>query len=649
MSSICCSLHRSPDGISSSQITTISILRNSSSNDTDKVNALSLYIASISNQTTPLNASTTLTLGEIDNIVGGLQTSGLTVNTSTSIIFSLSPKSSSDDNSTVLGGSYQQNIGGQIVDTENEMSVISTNISVAGVFTPSSVLPATSIRVVIISDSSAYANIDNFTNRTLASSILSAKLQRNNVSISGPLEIKLYFQVLAKANATPNADFLCVFYDDNTTRWSDSGCTVPTYNRVFARYECKCNHLSSFALVWLPKSSQSTNVNTSTPVVWDADDIASLVFQSLSIACFLGVVIHGTVMRVTQPSNFTAPRNLFPLLSCAVTMVLFVFYIALSMTVFNRFYFAPANSPSQGRTLESKANPVSTTQAPSSEVMCLPHESSLAFTTYFFLILMFCIKTGSGYLNYEHFVRLFPPPSKRRLLLMFAISFLVSIFLVALAAGLNSNPSNKITRVAARKVCWFSTEVIHYFLTIPISIFLALNIIVIVLVARRMIIYAKAPQDSSKRSQYIRRKRCVILILSSCVTQGVGWLFGPLISIASPTAGTVLMWFFIIFNGLEGLWAVILYIFIRKEGLDEDKRAPSSTVSPVTKFDREYDSPSLRRSDRRTDLRKRPEFNEMNHSGGNESHTPFTDLATLNVIYRNDSYQHEDDEDRHDQ
>ena len=67
-------------------------------------------------------------------------------------------------------------------------------------------------------------------------------------------------------------------------------------------------------------------------------------------------------MRVTQPSNFTAPRNLFPLLSYAVTMVLFVFYIALSMSVFNRFYYAPPNSAPQGRAFESKDNPLSTTQ-----------------------------------------------------------------------------------------------------------------------------------------------------------------------------------------------------------------------------------------------------------------------------------------------
>lgn len=287
-------------------------------------------------------------------------------------------------------------------------------------------------------------------------------------------------------------------------------------------------------------------------------------------------------------------------------MVLFVFYIALSMSVFNRFYYAPANSAPQGRAFESKANPLSTTQPPNNDDVCLPQKNSLAFTTYFFLILMFCIKTGSGYLNYEHFVCLFPPPSKKRLLVMFATSFLISISSISLAAGLNSNPSNMITQIAAKKVCWFSGGVIHYFLTIPICLFLALNIIVVVLVARHMILYARAPPESSKRSQYIRRKRCVILILSSCVTQGVGWLFGPLISIANPTVGNVLVWFFIIFNGLEGLWAIILYIFIRKEGLDEDRRAVPAKRPSVTKLDRDDDSPSMRRSERRRDARNQP-------------------------------------------
>jgi hypothetical protein len=67
-------------------------------------------------------------------------------------------------------------------------------------------------------------------------------------------------------------------------------------------------------------------------------------------------------------------------------------------------------------------------------------------------------------------------------------------------------------------------------------------------------------------------KRCVLVLLSSCITQGIGWLFGPFITILSPTAGNVLGWFFIIFNGLEGFWSIVVYTIIRSQHMDEQKR-----------------------------------------------------------------------------
>jgi hypothetical protein len=67
-------------------------------------------------------------------------------------------------------------------------------------------------------------------------------------------------------------------------------------------------------------------------------------------------------------------------------------------------------------------------------------------------------------------------------------------------------------------------------------------------------------------------KRCVLVLLSSCVTQGIGWLFGPFISFLNPTGGDVLEWIFIVFNGLEGLWSILLYIIIRSQRIDEQKR-----------------------------------------------------------------------------
>ena len=96
------------------------------------------------------------------------------------------------------------------------------------------------------------------------------------------------------------------------------------------------------------------------------------------------------------------------------------------------------------------------------------------------------------------------------------------------------------------------------------------NIIVFILVAVRIIKHAQ--NATSPHQSYERMKRCVLVLLSSCFTQGIGWIFGPLITIVNKEDANILGWIFVIFNGLEGLWVIILYIIIRSQHIDEQKR-----------------------------------------------------------------------------
>jgi hypothetical protein len=242
-------------------------------------------------------------------------------------------------------------------------------------------------------------------------------------------------------------------------------------------------------------------------------------------------------------------NDLLPLISCASTTVLFIFYIALGMTVY-------------------------TQTTSENETECFLSSSVLMFFVYFFLIFMFCAKTSVGYFNYLRFVHLFPQPSFRRLFILLIISFLLSIGWVSFAAGFNSNSSYNITQLYPYRLCWFTHSVIYYFLTIPVCIFLLLNFILIIFVGKHIINHAR--NATSPHQSYERMKRCVLVLLSSCVTQGIGWLFGPFISFVNPTAGNVLEWFFIILNGLEGVWAILLYIIIRSQRIYEQKRVTAA-------------------------------------------------------------------------
>jgi hypothetical protein len=361
------------------------------------------------------------------------------------------------------------------------------------------------------------------------------------------MTIQLYFQVLNPSQPTGNQIYMCAFYDTNSLQWNSSGCGTPSFNSIFNRYECSCNHLTSFALIWLP---QSSIINGS--VVLDAQDKASIAFQIISILCFLGIVIHSVVVRIINPQESTQPRNLLPLISFGITMILFVFYIALGLTVYTRY---------------SQLNP-SIQNSPNDS--CLPNEHALMYIVYFFIIFMFCSKTSVGYYNYIYFVQLFPPPSVQRLFIAIGLSALIGVIWMAFAAGFDSNPSNAISHIAGGKLCWFTVSVINYFLTIPIVIFLVVNLILFILVAKHIISHAENAQTDPEK--YKRRKQCVIVLLSSCVTQGLGWIFGPLIIVANPTAADALAWLFVIFNGLEGFWAILLYLIVRKEKMDRNIR-----------------------------------------------------------------------------
>jgi hypothetical protein len=525
----------------------VNILRSNSTNSTVIADALSLYISSITNVNTALNSAYILTIGEIDTYLSSINNSNLTRNTNQSFLMAEPPNQG--NNVIVLGASFTHDIGGVIVKNTNQDDVISTSLSSAATVRSEDLSGVTSLNMLIIDDPSVYRTIDNSTNKTLASSIIIASVKRNN-SLPTSVNISLYFQMLDewKPN-TSNVDYYCSFYDTSRLQWNQSGCTTPLFNAPFNRYECSCNHLTSFALLWLPNVPLTSNL--------DAQDIASLVFESTSIICFLIIIIYAIFIRPRSPLRELLAYDLLPLISSASTTILFIFHIALGMTVY------------------TKTSSLNQTQ-------CFFSSSVLMFFVYFFLIFMFCTKTSVGYFNYLRFVRLFPQPPLRQLWTMLIISFFISITWVAFAAGFDSNPSYKITQLYPYKLCWFTRDVIYYFLTIPVCVFILLNIILVICVAIRIINHVR--NATSPHQSFERMKRCVIVLISSCLTQGIGWLFGPFLTFTNPSAGEVLGWFFIVFNGLEGLWTIILYIIIRSQQMDEQKRFSSSKALNISKI-----------------------------------------------------------------
>ncbi|CAF4087729.1 unnamed protein product [Rotaria sp. Silwood2] len=346
----------------------------------------------------------------------------LTINTNNSILVVQPTKQ--EGNVIVLGASFTHGFGGQLVNTSNVNDVTKSNFSAAAIINNPVLSGITALSMLIIDKPTAYEDLDKSKNKSLASSVIIVAVQRDG-SPSVPMNISLYFQVLSDYKPNISVNYFCSFYDATNRTWNESGCTKPRYNLAFDRYECSCNHTTTFALVWLPKLPLTRYLN--------AQDIASLIFQSISICCFLAIIIHAIFIRIRDPIMSLQANDLLPFISYAVTMILFIFYIALAMTVYTK-------------------------------------------TTY--------------------------DDEKQ-----------------------SYNILNHVQNAT-----------------------------------------------SSDRS-YERMKRCVVILLLSCVTQGVGWLLGPFLTFVSEDRANVLGWFFNIFNGLEGLWGIILYIIILSEHTNKQKAA----------------------------------------------------------------------------
>ena len=256
-------------------------------------------------------------------------------------------------------------------------------------------------------------------------------------------------------------------------------------------------------------------------------EIFSLTAQSISIICFLAIIIHNAVNGIRNPHEKLRPNRLLPLISFAVTAIVFIFDIAFTLTI------------------HTKVQSVKTET-------CFTSTKTLMFFVYFFIILMFGTKISFGFFNYNRFVHLFPPPSFKTLNRYLSTSYIIAVMFTGIGVVLNSRLPSGIIENHRNKICWFKKSVIHYFMTIPIGIFLLINLCLLIPVVKRMKDHAQ--NSTSSHQSYQRMKACVILLLSSAIGQGIGWLIGPLMLAVDSKSGAILEWIFIVFNALDGVW-----------------------------------------------------------------------------------------------
>ncbi|CAF3851430.1 unnamed protein product, partial [Rotaria magnacalcarata] len=211
--------------------------------------ALSVYISAVAKTNETANQNNLLTVAQIDSYVYNMTNVNEPRNNNDSILFAKQPDQG--NNVMILGASFTTGVGGQVIDSSNIDSVNTPSITTAAIVSNQSLSNVVSLNMLIIDKPTTYTNVDHKTNRTLASSIIIVTLRRNDTKPAS-MDISLYFKVLSEFEPKVPADYSCSFYDTNTQAWNESGCTKPIFKSSLNRYECSCDHTTTFALVWLP-------------------------------------------------------------------------------------------------------------------------------------------------------------------------------------------------------------------------------------------------------------------------------------------------------------------------------------------------------------------------------------------------------------
>ena len=234
------------------------ILNGGTSDSTILAQYLSLFIRA----TTNLNGSSSslVSINRIDNVVGQLNATDFTVSSNSSFLMAQGINQSGS--TVVRGAAFTRGSGGQVVNSANQNSVLLSAFSAAAFLSNQSSGAVLALNMFIIDRPTMFENVNSSNNQALASSVivLSTPL------LTGPnsTQIDLYFTVLSEYQPTINVTYLCSFYNTTIASWSQTGCSLPSFDSSNSRYYCSCNHTTTYALTYMPSTMSTTTTTTTT-------------------------------------------------------------------------------------------------------------------------------------------------------------------------------------------------------------------------------------------------------------------------------------------------------------------------------------------------------------------------------------------------
>ena len=337
-----------------------------------------------------------------------------------------------------------------------------------------------------------------------------------------------------------SGSYSCEFWQAGD--WNSTGCFYGRGTKS-DRHFCQCNHTTSFALLFTPDKS--------IPQAY----IPSITIALLSIVCFFVSIIL-SFCRQSKSIRHLSIGNIFNLISSIALFSL------LTVLLIRGYQSSRAQSNTD---IE----------------VCSKAEQNLSISIYFFLILSFVSKTFLGicyfFTIFFHFIFIqYTALSNKWLYASLLLAILIALIpTIIIRVILNQWPK---LFVRYDGICWLNTSVIFRSVSIPILIFISLNLLIIFAISTRLFQFVlgrkKAP-TSEKRMNI-----SLLIWVSLCISLGIAWIVGPFLEIISSesnrSARTVIQWIFSIFIGLEGVWVLIINIIFHFNQTRNVKKRPKN-------------------------------------------------------------------------
>jgi hypothetical protein len=328
-----------------------------------------------------------------------------------------------------------------------------------------------------------------------------------------------------------DGNYSCAFWQDDG--WNKTGCNH-LINPTINRHSCYCNHLTSFALIFTPNG------------ILRQTFLPTIITSCLSIIGLCISIILSVYQQIKPQSTHTSHR--LPIINMlSILSILILFVLMTTLLIINY-----QTSGTQSSTI----------------TQCQSSKFNLVLATYFFIMLTFITKTLLGmHYFFTIFDRLKLQLLSNRSDKWFFASLITTIILALIptiiAIALSHRWDNVI--VSSNNVCWFHGIYLINFVIIPVSIFVGINTIIVILISIRLCKFLCYPRVEQARENRLLIATC--FWVASCVLLGIVWILGPLLNLfvnengqSISTASQVMQWIFALLIGLEGVWVLIVNI-----------------------------------------------------------------------------------------